>query len=167
MAALPPLAEAGKLACMLAQFPYSFHPTPEGWAYLRLPRGLGDVPAVMGLRHAIGSRRPPSRCCGRWGSASAAWTSRGCAVCCRPWPWLLARWRMCVSMAATPASGQPQTGLGALQLHLSGGRAEDGRRRYGHSTGGHAHVSLLQQSLRRPGSERGHCDLSQLLLFPE
>ena len=53
MAALQPLAEAGKLACVLAQFPYSFHPTPDNRAYLGWLRdGLGDLPAVIELRHA-------------------------------------------------------------------------------------------------------------------
>ena len=41
--AIRPLAEAGKLACVLAQFPYSFHPIAENRAYLRRVRdGLAD-----------------------------------------------------------------------------------------------------------------------------
>lgn len=52
-AALQPLVEAGKLACVLAQFPYSFHPTPVNRAYLhRLREGLRDLPAIIELRHA-------------------------------------------------------------------------------------------------------------------
>src|SRR5512136_463270 len=42
VAALQPLAEAGKLACVLAQFPYSFHPTAANSDYLARPRkGFG------------------------------------------------------------------------------------------------------------------------------
>lgn len=53
VAALQPLVAAGKLACVLAQFPYAFHPTPDNRAYLRRVRdGLGDLPAVIELRHA-------------------------------------------------------------------------------------------------------------------
>lgn len=51
-AAVQPLAEAGKLACILAQFPYSFHPTAGNRDYLRRVRdGLGDLPAVIEFRH--------------------------------------------------------------------------------------------------------------------
>ena len=50
--AVQPLAEAGKLACVLAQFPNSFHATPENTEYLtRLRAGLGDLPAVVEFRH--------------------------------------------------------------------------------------------------------------------
>ncbi len=53
VAAVQPLAEAGKLACVLAQFPYSFHPIPGNRDYLkRLRDGLGDLPAVIEFRHA-------------------------------------------------------------------------------------------------------------------
>ncbi len=53
VAALQPLAAAGKLACVLAQFPYSFHPTPDNRDYLRQLRdGFGDLPAVIEFRHA-------------------------------------------------------------------------------------------------------------------
>ncbi len=33
--AMEPLAEAGQLGCLLAQFPYSFKPTRPEWAYLK------------------------------------------------------------------------------------------------------------------------------------
>jgi uncharacterized protein YecE (DUF72 family) len=50
---LQPLHEAGKLACVLAQFPQSFHPTAENQAYLaRLREGLGDLPTVVEFRDA-------------------------------------------------------------------------------------------------------------------
>lgn len=50
---LLPLREAGKLACVLAQFPQSFHPTPPNRDYLaRLRAGLGDLPAVVEFRDA-------------------------------------------------------------------------------------------------------------------
>lgn len=52
-AALGPLVEAGKLACVLAQFPYSFHPTAANLDYLRrLRAGLGELPVVVELRNA-------------------------------------------------------------------------------------------------------------------
>jgi uncharacterized protein YecE (DUF72 family) len=51
--AVQPLAAAGKLACVLAQFPQSFHPTPANEDYLaRLREGLGDLPAVVEFRDA-------------------------------------------------------------------------------------------------------------------
>ena len=50
---LQPLVEAGKLACVLAQFPQSFHPTPANRDYLaRLRAGLGNLPAVVEFRDA-------------------------------------------------------------------------------------------------------------------
>ncbi len=53
VAALTPLVESGKLGCVLAQFPYSFHPTPENRNYLALLRaGFGDLPVVVELRNA-------------------------------------------------------------------------------------------------------------------
>jgi len=48
-----PLAEAGKLGCVLAQFPHSFHVSAANRAYLpRLREGLGDLPAVVEFRDA-------------------------------------------------------------------------------------------------------------------
>lgn len=53
VAAVKPLAEAGKLACVLAQFPQSFRRTPQNEAYLaRLREGLGALPAAVEFRHA-------------------------------------------------------------------------------------------------------------------
>ncbi len=53
VAGIRPLAQAGKLACVLAQFPYSFHPTSANRDYLkRLRDGLADLPAVIEFRHA-------------------------------------------------------------------------------------------------------------------
>lgn len=50
---LRPLVEAGKLAAVLAQFPYSFHPTPANRDYLpRVRDGFGDLPTVVEFRHA-------------------------------------------------------------------------------------------------------------------
>jgi len=50
-AGIEPLVQSGKLACVLAQFPYSFHPTPENTAYLhRLRKGLADIPTVIEFR---------------------------------------------------------------------------------------------------------------------
>jgi uncharacterized protein YecE (DUF72 family) len=50
---LAPMAEAGKLACVLAQFPPSFRPTPANQAYLeRLRDGMGALPFVVEFRSA-------------------------------------------------------------------------------------------------------------------
>jgi uncharacterized protein YecE (DUF72 family) len=52
VAALAPLVTAGKLGCVLAQFPNSFHPIPANRDYLkRLREGLGDLPVVVEFRH--------------------------------------------------------------------------------------------------------------------
>jgi uncharacterized protein YecE (DUF72 family) len=52
-AAIRPMAEAGKLACVLAQFPKSFRRTPENEAYLvQLRAGLEDPPVLVEFRHA-------------------------------------------------------------------------------------------------------------------
>jgi len=50
-AGIEPLARSGKLACVLAQFPFSFHPTRENNDYLRrLRTGLTDIPTVIEFR---------------------------------------------------------------------------------------------------------------------
>lgn len=49
--ALLPLREAEKFACVLLQFPHSFHATAENHAYLqRLREGFGDLPVVVEFR---------------------------------------------------------------------------------------------------------------------
>ena len=51
--ALTPLVERGKFGCVLAQFPYSFRPSPENREYLRTFRGLiADLPVVIEFRNA-------------------------------------------------------------------------------------------------------------------
>ena len=51
--ALDPLVSSDRLACVLAQFPHSFHPSPHNRSYLeRLRRGLGELPAVVEFRDA-------------------------------------------------------------------------------------------------------------------
>jgi uncharacterized protein YecE (DUF72 family) len=51
--ALEPMAAAGKLGCILAQFPYSFQPTPQNYAYLDLlRREFPLMPVVVEFRHA-------------------------------------------------------------------------------------------------------------------
>lgn len=46
-----PLLEGEKLACVLAQFPYSFHPTPQNRAYLSTIReGFAELPLVVEFR---------------------------------------------------------------------------------------------------------------------
>jgi uncharacterized protein YecE (DUF72 family) len=51
--AVQPLRAAGKLACVLAQFPQSFHPTPANHDYLaRLRAGLAEWPVVVEFRNA-------------------------------------------------------------------------------------------------------------------
>jgi uncharacterized protein YecE (DUF72 family) len=48
---LLPLKEAGKLGCVLAQFPRSFRPSPESWAYLEhMGQGLAGFPVVVEFR---------------------------------------------------------------------------------------------------------------------
>lgn len=48
---IEPMVESGKLACVLAQFPYSFHPTPSNLGYLaQLRDGLADIPTVVEFR---------------------------------------------------------------------------------------------------------------------
>lgn len=50
--ALEPLSQAGKLACVLAQFPYSFHANPENRDHLlRLREGFGELPVVVEFRN--------------------------------------------------------------------------------------------------------------------
>lgn len=51
--ALQPMVEAGKLGCILAQFPYSFHPTDENYDYLDLVRKeFTLMPVVVEFRNA-------------------------------------------------------------------------------------------------------------------
>ncbi|BAF58927.1 uncharacterized conserved protein [Pelotomaculum thermopropionicum SI] len=51
--ALRPLAGSGRLACVLAQFPYSFHNTPENRDYLKKFRHLlPDLPVAVEFRNA-------------------------------------------------------------------------------------------------------------------
>lgn len=48
---IEPLRERGKLACVLAQFPHSFHPGAANRSYLvRLREGLADLPVVVEFR---------------------------------------------------------------------------------------------------------------------
>ncbi|HET90150.1 MAG TPA: DUF72 domain-containing protein [Chloroflexi bacterium] len=50
-AALAPLIEAEKFACVLAQFPHSFHANPANRAYLeRIREGFGELPVVVEFR---------------------------------------------------------------------------------------------------------------------
>jgi uncharacterized protein YecE (DUF72 family) len=45
------LADAGKLACVLAQFPYSFHANDANRSYLgQVREGFGDLPVVVEFR---------------------------------------------------------------------------------------------------------------------
>ncbi|NIM93722.1 MAG: DUF72 domain-containing protein [Anaerolineales bacterium] len=49
--AIQPLSAAGKLACVLAQFPHAFHPTEENKDYLvKLREGLQNIPTVIEFR---------------------------------------------------------------------------------------------------------------------
>jgi uncharacterized protein YecE (DUF72 family) len=51
--ALHPLIEAKKFGCILAQFPYSFHPTKENRDYLlAFPELMAGLPVVVELRNA-------------------------------------------------------------------------------------------------------------------
>jgi uncharacterized protein YecE (DUF72 family) len=50
---LEPIISAGKLGCILAQFPYSFRPNRSNWDYLKLLRErLGELPVVVEFRNA-------------------------------------------------------------------------------------------------------------------
>jgi uncharacterized protein YecE (DUF72 family) len=50
-AALAPLVDAGKFACVLAQFPYSFHADQANRDYLkRVREGFGNLPVVVEFR---------------------------------------------------------------------------------------------------------------------
>ncbi len=49
--ALQPLIAEGKFGCVLAQFPHSFHNTPENQDYIRVFRErMGDLPVVVEFR---------------------------------------------------------------------------------------------------------------------
>ena len=49
--ALAPLVDAGKFACVLIQFPHSFHAEEENRDYVkRVREGFGDLPAVVEFR---------------------------------------------------------------------------------------------------------------------
>jgi len=49
---LQPLVLEGKLGCVLAQFPYSFFPNGESFAYLRsFKERLGEIPLVVEFRN--------------------------------------------------------------------------------------------------------------------
>jgi uncharacterized protein YecE (DUF72 family) len=51
--AMTPLIERGKFGCVLAQFPYSFHPSAENRAYLKAFREwMSDLPVVVEFRNA-------------------------------------------------------------------------------------------------------------------
>ena len=53
LAAIQPLRDSGKLGCVLAQYPWSFKPTPENQGRLRQFKDrVGDVPAVVEFRNA-------------------------------------------------------------------------------------------------------------------
>jgi uncharacterized protein YecE (DUF72 family) len=50
-AALAPLIDAEKFACVLAQFPHSFHANPANRDYIkRVREGFGDLPVVVEFR---------------------------------------------------------------------------------------------------------------------
>jgi len=50
---LEPIISAGKLGCILAQFPYSFRLNRHNWDYLRLFREqVGELPVVIEFRNA-------------------------------------------------------------------------------------------------------------------
>ena len=50
---IEPVIAAGKLGCILAQFPYSFRLTRENWDYLKLfKERMGDLPVAVEFRNA-------------------------------------------------------------------------------------------------------------------
>jgi len=51
---LRPLIEQNKLSCVLAQFPFSFIPTPQNLDYLkRFKESLGDIPLIIEFRNHL------------------------------------------------------------------------------------------------------------------
>lgn len=51
---LKPLIDDGKLSCVLAQFPYSFHPQTENLEYLkRFKELMGTIPLVIEFRNRL------------------------------------------------------------------------------------------------------------------
>ena len=51
--ALQPLIESHRFGCVLAQFPYAFHPHAQNRAYLKAFRAwMGDLPVVIEFRNA-------------------------------------------------------------------------------------------------------------------
>jgi uncharacterized protein YecE (DUF72 family) len=51
--AIKPLIDVGKLACVLAQFPWSFHPSMENYDYLKMFRDkFMDIPIVYEFRNS-------------------------------------------------------------------------------------------------------------------
>jgi uncharacterized protein YecE (DUF72 family) len=51
---LRPLIEHGKLSCVLAQFPFSFTPTPQNLDYLkRFKESLGNIPLTIAFRNRL------------------------------------------------------------------------------------------------------------------
>jgi uncharacterized protein YecE (DUF72 family) len=56
--ALEPLKESGKLACVLAQFPWGFRPERQGWERLKqLREALPDLPVVVEFRNVSWVKR--------------------------------------------------------------------------------------------------------------
>lgn len=56
---LAPLQQSGKLACVLAQFPYSFHPGQQSRVYLKqLRQGLAEIPTVVEFRDRAWVQEP-------------------------------------------------------------------------------------------------------------
>ncbi len=71
--AIDPLAAAGKLGALLAQFPPSFHDSPEARGYLTWLLGaFGDYPMAIELRHRTWSDRAAATL-DLLGSHRAAW----------------------------------------------------------------------------------------------
>lgn len=71
--ALAPLTETGRLACILAQFPQSFHFNPANCSYLeRVREGLNNLPLVFEFRSADWQRPETENLLHRMGVTLAA-----------------------------------------------------------------------------------------------
>jgi uncharacterized protein YecE (DUF72 family) len=113
-AALAPLIDAEKFACVLAQFPHSFHANQTNRDYLkRVREGFGDLRSWSSSAPASGSTSARSTSCGRSTWAFAAWINRASRAWCRRWRSPPVPWRTSASTAATMINGGGTTRPGS------------------------------------------------------
>jgi uncharacterized protein YecE (DUF72 family) len=101
---LRPLAAAGKLGCVLAQFPNSFGVSAKNREYLSgLRHGLGEFPVVLEFRNSVGLTL-----------GSVVLTSHDCPGSCHRWPWRQVPWVMFAFMGETAQSGTTTRSHGSV-----------------------------------------------------